>query len=140
MSLFVLDSDILCLLQEGHEQIKSRFDKQTPGEVAISVITVEEQLRGWYTLVHRAKKRSQIAFAYEQLARSVSDLSRLRILPYTEPSIDRFESLVRAKLGVRANDLRIAAITLEHNATVVTRNVRDFELVPGLKLEDWSKT
>jgi tRNA(fMet)-specific endonuclease VapC len=139
MSLFVLDSDILCLFQEGDSQVKAQVARCGLGEVAVSVITVDEQLRGWFSLVRRAKKPSQIAFAYDHLARNVSDLSQARILSYSEAAIARFESLLKAKLGVRANDLRIAAIALEHEATVVTRNLRDFTMIPGLNVEDWSK-
>jgi len=36
-------------------------------------------------------------------------------------------------------DLSIAAIALEHQAIVVTRNVRDFQRVPNLVVVDWSK-
>ena len=63
---------------------------------------------------------------------------RVRLLSFTEESIDRFETLRSQKLGVRANDLRIAAIALTNGATVVTRNVSDFGRVPGLLVENWA--
>jgi tRNA(fMet)-specific endonuclease VapC len=90
-------------------------------------------------MVRKAKNRQQLARAYDRLATSVSLLAGLRILRYSETAIDRFHDLSKAKLHVRANDLRIAAIALEHHATVVTRNVRDFAVVPGLTVEDWTR-
>jgi tRNA(fMet)-specific endonuclease VapC len=138
MSLFVLDTDILSLLQHGHAAIKTRVASCEPGQVAISVITVDEQLSAWYTLVRQAKKPSRLAFAYDRLAENVSFLSRAKILPYPEGTIALFEELKRAKLGIGGNDLRIAATALNLGATIVTRNIRDFALIPGLTIEDWS--
>jgi tRNA(fMet)-specific endonuclease VapC len=46
--------------------------------------------------------------------------------------------LVEAKLNVKRNDLRIAAVALELGAAVVTRNRHDFDRVQGPKIEDWS--
>lgn len=138
MPLYVLDSDILSLLQAGHPKVSERAAKCVAGELAITVITVEEQIRGWFTLVRRAKKPPQIAFAYQQLADRVSDLSRTRILPYTERAISMYQLMKKAKLRIDANDMRIAAITQEHDGIVVTRNVRDFRQIPGVKYEDWS--
>lgn len=65
-------------------------------------------------------------------------LDGFTLAPLTVPAVARFEALDRAKLNVKKNDLRIAAITLELGAAVVTRNRRDFGRVPGLMIEDWS--
>ena len=48
-----------------------------------------------------------------------------------------YEALKRMKLNVRKMDLRIAATVLEHGGVLATRNVRDFQRVPGLLIEDW---
>jgi tRNA(fMet)-specific endonuclease VapC len=58
---------------------------------------------------------------------------------FTEPAIHRYEGLKWLKLRIKKTDLRIAAIALEQDAIVATRNLRDFMRVPGLRVEDWSK-
>ncbi len=62
----------------------------------------------------------------------------MKILSFTEPAVHRFQALLRMKLNVGGMDLRIAAIALECGAVVVTRNLRDFQRVPGLVVHDWS--
>ena len=79
-----------------------------------------------------------MATAYRRLAENVSFLARVKILNFTEAAIGRFDELRAQKLGIAAMDLRIAAITLERQATLVTRNVRDFERIPGLRVENWA--
>jgi tRNA(fMet)-specific endonuclease VapC len=139
MIRYVLDTDIVSLLQGGDPVVSARCAAVPPAELAVSVITVEEVLSSWFTQLRRARTRSQLARAYYRLAESARFVGALQILPFTEPAIDRFEQLKARKLGVKSPDLRIAAIALEHQAMVVTRNVRDFQLVPGLVIEDWSR-
>ena len=138
MSLFVLDTDILVLFQEGHATVCENVLSHPIDELATTVITVEEQLSGWYTLVRRAKDSRQLARAYQRLADTVALLSRFRVLSFTEPAIDRFDYMKGLKLGVKHMDLRIAAITLEHGGTLVSRNTKDFLTVPSLQIQDWS--
>jgi tRNA(fMet)-specific endonuclease VapC len=89
--------------------------------------------------LRKAKKPAALAAVYERMAQTVVFLGHLPIISFTEPAIDRYESLKRLKLKVKKTDLRIAAIALEYNATLVTRNSRDFAKIPGIRLEDWSK-
>jgi tRNA(fMet)-specific endonuclease VapC len=138
MTLYVLDTDTLVLFQEGHAQVRRRLLSYPIDELATTVLTIEEQLSGWYTLVRRAKGSGPLAHAYHRLAETVELLGRFQILSFTEPAIERFTSLKGLRLGVKHADLRIAAITLEHGGTLVTRNVRDFRGIPDLSVVDWS--
>jgi tRNA(fMet)-specific endonuclease VapC len=138
MSLFVLDTDILTLYYRGDPIVVRTVDARPPAELAISVLTVDEQLTGWYALTRQARRPEEVARAYAHLGEAVGRLGRWRILPYTESAIARVAQLKALRLNVRLMDLRIAAVALEHQAVVVTRNRRDFGRVPGLIVEDWS--
>jgi tRNA(fMet)-specific endonuclease VapC len=102
------------------------------------VITVEEQLSGWYALLRRARQPQELAQAYERLANNVRFLAGLEILSFPESAITRYDALNSLKLNIGRMDLRIAAITLENGGILVTRNVRDFQRVPNLTIENWA--
>jgi tRNA(fMet)-specific endonuclease VapC len=138
MSLFVLDTDVMMLYQHRHPVVSQHIAAHPPHELAITVITVEEQVTGRYTVLRRPRTRSQLATAYAQLAETVHSLGTVAILPFPEPAILRYEYLKSLKLQVGSKDLCIAAIVLENGAILVTRNTRDFQRVPGLVLEDWT--
>lgn len=139
MSLHILDTDILSLLQEGHAKVVARVVAHAVQDLAITVISVEEQLSGWYRRLRRAKMPEELAKVYDRLTTTVRALARLPILSFSEAAIRRAKVLQSSKLNVRKMDLSIAAIALEHQAIVITRNVRDFQRVPNLLVEDWSQ-
>lgn len=139
MKLCVLDTDTLTLLQFKDPQVLKRVAACPPEQLAVTVISVEEQLSGWYTRLRRAKQRAELASVYQRLADNVKALGELKILSFTESAIVRYEGLKALKIGVRAKDLRIAAIALESDATLVTRNTQDFQRVPGLSVENWAQ-
>jgi len=138
MTQYILDTDTLSLLQHGHPKVSHAFGAKRPSDVAITVISLEEQLSGWYTLLRKARRPEDLARVYQRLADTVRSVGRLQILPYAVSAIARYQQLIQLRLNVRRMDLRIAAIVLEHGGTLVTRNERDFGRVPGLVLEDWS--
>jgi tRNA(fMet)-specific endonuclease VapC len=59
-------------------------------------------------------------------------------IAYAATADARFQQITHlaTKIGVR--DLRIAAIALANNLTVLTGNTRDFTVVPGLTFADWT--
>jgi tRNA(fMet)-specific endonuclease VapC len=138
MSLFVLDTDMLTLYYHGDATVVQNVQARAATDLAITVVTIDEQLTGWYTLTRRARQPAEIAQAYANLADAVLRLSKWRILLYTESAIARVAHLKRQRLNVGLMDLRIAAITQENGAAVVTRNRRDFSRIPNLMVEDWS--
>ena len=135
---YILDTDTLTLLQEAHPLVCQRVRACQPTDLAITVISIEEQFLGWITALRQAKKHDELARVYQRLADNVQILAGLRIIAYTIPAMLRYEQLKAAKLNVRKMDLRIAAITLEITGTLVTRNVRDFQRIPGLTIENWA--
>jgi tRNA(fMet)-specific endonuclease VapC len=138
MSLYVLDTDILTLLQAGDPVVIRNLASHAADRVAITVISVEEQLSGWYTQIRRAKRRDVLAKVYQRLATNVEHLAGTPVLSFTEPAILRYEQLKAHPLNVRKMDLRIAAVVLENNGVLVTRNLRDFQRVPNLVVENWA--
>jgi tRNA(fMet)-specific endonuclease VapC len=139
MSLYILDTDTFQLFQDEHPKVVARVLTVSPSDLAISVITVEEQLSGWYTQLRQAKRPERLAWAYRRLAATARFLARTQIVDFDEAAIERCEQMKKRKIKIRRMDLRVAATVLERGATLVTRNVRDFQQVPGLRLEDWSK-
>lgn len=138
MSLKILDTVTLSLLEQADLTVLRRFFATPSSEVAVMVVNVEEQMTGWQIYLRRARTDRDLAIAYARLAASVRVLSGMQILDFTEPAIARYNALLAMKLNVGKMDLRIAAIALEADATVITRNLRDFERVAGLACENWA--
>lgn len=136
--LYVFDTDLLTLYEAGHPEVSRRVATHPAEQLATTVITVEEQLSGWFTLLRRGGGHEKMARVYRRLAETVNFLGQIRIIPFTESAMNRFESLKGTRLNIGNMDLRIAAIALEEEAILVTRNTRDFRRVPGLVIEDWS--
>jgi tRNA(fMet)-specific endonuclease VapC len=105
--------------------------------VAISIVTVEEQLRGWLARIAKLRDPARLVAAYGELQDRLDSFSRWIVLPWDMRAAATFQQLRHAKLRVSTLDLRIASIVIAADATLLTRNLRDFGRVPGLKVENW---
>ena len=138
MSLWVLDTDTLSLWLRGNKAIAAQVARTPPQQLAVTIITVEEILRGWYTQIRRARQDEQLVRAYGALQQTVEFVRGIQILAFDLSAIIRYQQLRTRHRHAGTNDLRIAAIVLEQEGILVTRNISDFNEITGLQLEDWS--
>ena len=137
MSLYILDTDHVTLHQHDHPQVATRIQACAPNELAITVVTVEEQMRG--RLARIGRSGVDLTVAYDQLRATADYFCDLIILPFDAKAQQRFQQLRAQKIRIGTLDLRIAAIVLSQDAVLITRNRGDFERVPELRLEDWTQ-
>ena len=142
MSLLILDTDHVSLVLRGHPKVVAHLE-QAFVHTSTTIITIQEIFNGWVGELNQPKaKPKAILDHYHHLYLAMALLKRLPILEFDASAFDQYEDLLMQNPNLRKKrlqkDLRIAAIALSLNATVVTRNRRDFEQVPGLKIEDWT--
>jgi tRNA(fMet)-specific endonuclease VapC len=142
--VIILDTDILSTLlrQSGaaYDRIARRLrDVEEAGEeFAASIVTVEELLRGWLSYIAASRQMSREVESYARLHALVESFSDYPILQFDDVAAAEYQALRSKKLRVGAMDLKVAAVAKRHAAPLATANMRDFRVVPGLRLLDWS--
>ena len=135
----LFDTDHVSLHERGHLPLRARLASYPPETVAVSAVTVEEMLRGRLALLARRSDGEARVHAYAKLLETVQFFSTIPVVPFDMACEHQFQALRAMRLRVGSQDLRIAATALVHNVVLITRNRRDFEPVPGLRLDDWSQ-
>jgi tRNA(fMet)-specific endonuclease VapC len=127
---FLLDTDTCSAHLRNRNLLTTRF-VQYSGRISVPTIVVAEL----YAWAHSAPNRAKRVAAVQDL------LSDFTILPFDVDSAERFGelrgTLQRKGRGIPTADLMIASIALVHDLTLVTHNTKDFQSIPGLRLEDW---
>lgn len=106
-------------------------------EAAASVISLEETMRGWLAEIRRQVQPLKQIPAYGRLVEASEFYAGWMILPWDEDSARVFSDMRGRGVRTPTMDLKIASIAIAHDALLLTRNTRDFESIPGLKLENW---
>ena len=139
--MIVLDTDHLSELQRAGSRagarLLARLEVSAGEEVAITIITVEEQIRGRLAEIHRKARGIDEVPSYDRLLALIDFYATWSILPFDEGSALQRDLLRKMKIRIGAMDLKIASIVLTRRATLLSANLRDFQQVPGLHVEDW---
>jgi tRNA(fMet)-specific endonuclease VapC len=137
-----MDTDHVNLLEwaagSAGQRLHERIRALPESDVATTIISFEEQTRGWLAFQASARTLDRQANAYRKLKRHLEVYCEMRVLEFDAEAAATFQRLKQSRIRVGTMDLKIAAITLNHNATLLTKNLRDFNKVPGLNIEDWS--
>jgi tRNA(fMet)-specific endonuclease VapC len=139
--VILLDTDHVVVLKYPedpcHASLSIRMSASPDQDFATTVVTIEEQMRGWLALIHGAKDVHKQVPAYARLKELFEFFSRWNVEGFDHQAADEFDRLRGRKVRIGTMDLKIAAIALVHDAVLLSANLRDFGQVPGLRVEDW---
>jgi tRNA(fMet)-specific endonuclease VapC len=138
--MLVLDTDhISVLLWEGTEKALRLKDRLAASgqETVVTIVSYEEQTRGWLASLKGSLPMALQIEKYRWLEQHLRFYSDARILSFDEVAVTQFQALRKAHRRLATSDLKIAGIVLVHDAILLSRNLRDFKQIPGLKVEDW---
>jgi tRNA(fMet)-specific endonuclease VapC len=137
--VLVLDTDHLTAYgyrSEASQRLTTRL-RATEHEVATTAVSCEEQMKGVLAAINRQRDPLRQIVAYEEFVNRLEFLAGFTVLPWDEDSAKIFLRLRRLRVRCGTMDLKIAAIALAHEATLLTRNTVDLAHVPGLRQENW---
>jgi tRNA(fMet)-specific endonuclease VapC len=138
---YVLDTNVITALQAGNTRVNARIATIPPTEIFVTVISLQEQLRGQLASLNDARvqaNRSSLIRTYADFVATASFyFGQFAVLLYDDAAARIDEQLKTQRRPHGPMDRRIAAITLAHGFVLVTQNTVDFQRVPGLSIEDW---
>jgi tRNA(fMet)-specific endonuclease VapC len=140
--MILLDTDHVSLLKypgsERGARLLQKLDAlPSEEEVGVTIISVEEQMRGWLTTIAKERSPQRQVTPYRELASLFEFFAEFTVALFDEHAAERFATLRAGKIRLGTMDLKIAAIALVNQALLLSANRRDFEQVPGLRVENW---
>lgn len=131
MTLFALDTNTVSYFLRNEGRVAEKLLARAPSSIALPSVVL-------YELVYGAGRS---AVPRGLLARLDDFIASVTVLPLDQEAARvaarlRLE-LERAGSPIGPLDVLIAGTALAHRATLVTRNVREFSRVTGLRVVDW---
>ncbi|MEL6603006.1 MAG: type II toxin-antitoxin system VapC family toxin [Cyanobacteria bacterium J06614_10] len=139
--MYILDTDHLSVLDRGgmaSRRLFQRLANVTSEQVVTSIISYEEQMRGWLSFVANAQTVDQQVKAYSRLRKHLTNYCAIPVLEFDYAAAQEFSRLRLLYPRLGTMDLKIAAVALVNQSIVLTRNTRDFEKIADLTIDDWT--
>jgi tRNA(fMet)-specific endonuclease VapC len=139
--MYILDTDHLSVIDRGGANAQHLLQKLAsinPTQVATSIISYEEQMRGWLSYAAKAQTIEQQVRAYKELKRQLTNYCTIPIIDFSEQAAQEFQRLKKLYPRLGTMDLKIASVVMVNQAVLLTRNTSDFGRIVGLPIEDWT--
>jgi tRNA(fMet)-specific endonuclease VapC len=140
--MVILDTEHMSLLEWSGsppaQKLETRLNRLSANEICTTIISYEEQLRGWLGMLAKAAKQQAQIDIYGRLKNQLNNYCKLTVHTYDGFAATEFARLRKEFPRLGTMDLKVAAIVLSKNATLLSRNRKDFGQIPGLQLEDWT--
>ncbi|AFY47072.1 putative nucleic acid-binding protein, contains PIN domain [Nostoc sp. PCC 7524] len=139
--MYLLDTDHISVLERGGasaQPLLAKIARINPNEVATTIITYEEQMRGWLTYIAKADSIERQIAAYRKLENQLVNYRAIVVVSFDERAGQIFQNLRTSYPRLGSMDLKIAAIAFANQATLLTRNLKDFGQIENLQVEDWT--
>jgi tRNA(fMet)-specific endonuclease VapC len=137
--MILLDTDHASVLKyrdtARYNRLAARLAGVIDEPIGVTIITVEEQMRGWLAAIAKERQSRRQVGPYRELARLFEFFADFEITPFDNAAADRFDQFNRIRIS--SADRKIAAIALANGALLLTANRRDYEQVAGLRFENW---
>jgi tRNA(fMet)-specific endonuclease VapC len=139
--VILLDTDHVNVLKypshPAFEALTTRLNASDDQDITTTVITIEEQMRGWLAWINRADDLQRQVLGYQELQRLFEFYAHWRVTPFDDQAAAAFEALRQRRIRIGTMDLKIAAIVLVHDALLLSANLQDFQRVPDLRVANW---
>jgi len=132
--MYFLDTNTCIYFLNGkYEFIKEKILATPPNEIQIPTIVKAELLLGAY----KSKKRKENIEKVEKFLEPFEVIPFIDLITYTYAEIRN--DIEKKGEVIGPNDMLIASIVKFHEGILVTNNVKEFERIKGLKIENWAK-
>lgn len=130
MECYLVDTCTWIEYFHRNESVVRAIDSHTPQSLLVSEITIAELLFGAMHSANPAKHIAEVErlrriYPVVTISNAIEDYAEIRA------------NLVSRGLKVGDMDIFIGATARHHHLTVVTDNIRHFELMPDVKVDNW---
>ena len=139
--MYILDTDHLSVLERkgaNAQPLLQRMMTIDPAQISTTIISYEEQMRGWLSYIAKAQSEDKQVEAYKQLKNQLMNYCAIPVIEFDLDAVREFNRLRKTYPRLGTMDLKIAAITIVNRSTLLTRNSSDFGQISGLPIEDWT--